>query len=75
MTKPTTQVLEACARLQASEPRFMEYLETRLQDYHSDMVKQQDEVLMRWAQGRAQELEDLIKLLKQSPEYLRKAGR
>lgn len=53
----------------------MEYLETRLQDYHSDMVKQQDEVLMRWAQGRAQELEDLIKLLKQSPEYLRKAGR
>jgi hypothetical protein len=37
------------------------------------VVLQRDEVTVRWAQGRAQELSDLIGEIENASDYLRKA--
>ena len=71
----TTKQLEACARLNAQEPGFLEFLEARLEDTRSNAVMQRDEVSMRWAQGRAQELVELIKLVTTAQDLLRKVDR
>lgn len=68
------QVLEALARVQASEPHLVAWLETRLNHQMSNMVKQSDEIAVRWAQGRSQELQELLDNLQGAANILRKAG-
>lgn len=65
--------LEACARIGIGEKEFLDLLRARLERYRSDAVKQRDEIPLRWAQGRAQEVEELINLIENAPEHLRKA--
>lgn len=72
MQKPTSQDLEACARLQAHERGFTEFLKRRLQQRQTDMMKHEDTVKMRQAQGRAQELADLLELIEGAGDLLRK---
>jgi len=51
----------ALARISASEPHFLEWLQDRLVQHQNQMVTQMDEVAVRWAQGRAQEVKDIIR--------------
>jgi hypothetical protein len=64
---------ESCARIKFEHTEFTSKLKSKLEKYHSDVVLQRDEVAMRWAQGRAQELSDLIGDLENASDYLRKA--
>lgn len=72
---PSERYLEACARVGFNEKDFLDMLKARLEKYRSDAVKHRDEVPLRWAQGRAQEVEDIIDLIEHAPEHLRKAQR
>ena len=55
--------LETLARVHAGNRDFVELLKARLQKHHVDVVMQKDEVPLRWAQGRAHELSELITAL------------
>lgn len=69
-----TDELEILARVNFSEPKFVDFLEKRLTIYSDAAILQQDEVALRWVQGRAQEVRDLLILLKNASETLRKAS-
>ena len=64
---------ESCARIKFEHPEFLSKLKGKLEKYHGDVVLQRDEVTVRWAQGRAQELSDLLGDLENASDYLRKA--
>jgi hypothetical protein len=67
------KVLESLARLKTQEPNFIKWLEGRLEKCRDDAVMQRDDVSTRWAQGRAQELRDLLEAVNSAAEVLRKA--
>jgi hypothetical protein len=69
------KVVEALARLKSSEPVFIEWLQERLNKHHKDITTMEKEVHVRWSQGRAQELSDLIDNIKGANDIIRKAGR
>lgn len=64
------KITETFARVNAGNPDFVALLKARLQEYHVDVVKQRDETSLRWAQGRAQELSDLIASLETASALL-----
>ena len=61
----TRQQKESCARLYHDKD-FLDVLKQRLEEHRSNAVMQRDDVPMRWAQGRAQELQELLKLIENS---------
>ena len=60
--------LDSLARVAASEPNFILWLELRLSDYLSQTSAQRDDVSLRWAQGRAQECEQILAALRAAKE-------
>jgi ATP-dependent protease HslVU (ClpYQ) peptidase subunit len=66
-------VLEALARLKSAEPKLIEWLNSRLESHTVQLVNQKDEVGVRWAQGRVQETAEIIQLINNAAEILRKA--
>jgi hypothetical protein len=66
------RVTEALARANASEPLIAEWLQNRLEQHQKATMTLTDEVAVRWAQGRAQELAALLKELGSAAETLRK---
>lgn len=71
--KLETKVLESLARLKTQEPNFTRWLENRLEKCRDDAVMQRDDVSTRWAQGRAQELRDILEAINSAADVLRKA--
>ena len=70
MKKATPQQLESCARLSTQEPNFLALLRDRLDDHRKAAVNLKDEVDMRWAQGKAQETAELIKMIEEARNHL-----
>lgn len=73
MAKVDRTQLEVLARIKAQEPRFVEFLQSRLHSHVGQTIAQQDDVSLRWAQGRAQEATDLLQLLENAADALRTA--
>jgi hypothetical protein len=67
------QAIESLARIKIQEPRFVEWLQSRLEKCRDDAVMQRDDVPIRWAQGRAQELRDILEAVNSAADILRKA--
>lgn len=65
-------VLEALARLSRQEPQVVKWLQERLGQAGKAAVYERDDVLSRWAQGRAQELGDILAELQQAAENVNK---
>lgn len=61
------------ARTNAGDKDFVACLKKRRDEYHVDVGQQRDEIALRWAQGRVQELNDLIEALETAAELLEKA--
>lgn len=55
------------------QPKFVEWLESRLTRHRDEALSARDEIDVRLAQGRGQELANIIKLMKDANETLRKA--
>lgn len=70
-----TEYLEALARLSVNEPRVIEWLSSRLEQHTIQLVSQKDDVAVRWAQGRIQECSEIIAIIKDAAEILRKADK
>lgn len=71
--RPDRRDLDALARANAGNKDFVAYLRKRRNEYHVDVGQQRDEISLRWAQGRLQELNDLIEALETAAELLEKA--
>lgn len=52
----------------------MAWLKTHADEIREDAVLQRDEVTVRWAQGRSQELKYLLDNFSNAQAYLRKAS-
>lgn len=74
LTQPDERVLNALARINQQEPVFMAWLKTHADEIREDAVLQRDEVTVRWAQGRSQELKYLLDNFSNAQAYLRKAS-
>lgn len=61
------------AQLHLNNPKFTEWLKGRLESATTIACSAKGEVDVRWAQGRTQELSEVIGLLEDSAEILRKA--
>jgi hypothetical protein len=55
------------------EPHFVEWLRNRLDKYRDDAIMQRDDIAVRIAQGRGQELKEIVELLDRASTLLRKA--
>jgi len=73
MAQVPDNILEALARIGYAEKPLMNWLTERLKDMQDRMMFQTDEVQLRILQGRAQELAEILELVKKSPEICRKA--
>lgn len=71
--KNTYEDYEAFAVLNVNNPRFVEWLKRRLKATETTIRTGRDEVDVRWAQGRAQEIADMIEAIEGAAEILRKA--
>ncbi len=67
LVRPSKDVLESLSRLR-HDPRLMEWLTSCRERARDETVLQQDETLLRQAQGRAQLMDDLIGLIKLEPK-------
>ena len=67
------QTSEALARVYVQEPKFVEWLQSRFTKNCQDAAKLRDDIDVRQAQGRAQESEDILNMMKRTTEPLRKA--
>jgi hypothetical protein len=65
--------LEVLASVHLHQPKFVEWLESRLARHRDEALSARDEIDVRLAQGRGQELANIIKLMKDANETLRKA--
>jgi len=68
--RPTLEIL---ARVNMHEPKFVEWLESRLAKHRDDALMGRDEIDVRIAQGRGREVAEIIRLLSDANEHLRKA--
>jgi len=66
-------VLEALARIGFTEKPLMNWLTERLAGYDKSNRLQTDDVQLRISQGRAQELAEILELVKKAPDICRKA--
>ena len=64
---------EVLASVHRGNPKLVEWLERRLKSTEDTARKARDEVDVRWAQGRAQELIELLEALEGAADILRKA--
>lgn len=64
---------EMLASVHAGNPKLVEWLKRRLESATQDAVMAKGEVDVRWAQGRAQELNEIVSALEGAVEILRKA--
>lgn len=71
--QPDKYVIESCARLKAEHPNFVSWLQRRQAEAGRDAAMHIDEVVVRRAQGRYQELEEILALIMNGADYLRKA--
>ena len=72
MLKPDQSVLEALARIGVQEPKFIEWMRGRLNVVTNVTIQERDDTTLRMAQGRAQELADILAFIQQAPELLNK---
>lgn len=56
----TQQQLQMLERIAAQEPDFVAWLESRMKGHQRVLVKQNDVVSVRWAQGKAQETQAIL---------------
>lgn len=70
--KMDKRVTESLARVNGTEPHLLEWLRDRLKRHQDHVVHERDDVAVRWAQGRTQELTDLIKAFEGAANDLRK---
>jgi len=67
---PAFSTLEVLLRLGSTEPKLVEWLQERLEQHKDDIVKQGNEVALRIAQGRAQELIEILGYIQRAQEHL-----
>jgi hypothetical protein len=69
------QVLSALASLQgnASFETVRSWLQASLNDLHAENTLAKDDVVVRWNQGAAQVLTELLKKVETAPDVLRKS--
>ncbi|GMQ92430.1 MAG: hypothetical protein BMS9Abin11_1759 [Gammaproteobacteria bacterium] len=68
-----TRDYEVLASTHAGNPKLVEWLNRRLKSMDELARKAREDVDVRWAQGRAQELLEIIEGLEGAAEILRKA--
>lgn len=75
LEKPSQKVLSALSSLdgQADYTVVMDWLKESLLALYTDTTRVQNEVLVRWNQGAAQVLEELIDKSKQAREIVSKS--
>jgi len=73
MVRPDRKVFESAARIGFNEKPFVDFIDAALTEATTGLINQVDEVQLRILQGRAQVLNELKKLIRESPELLRKA--
>jgi len=73
MAQIPDNVLEALARIGYAEKPLMNWLTERLAGYDKNNRLQTDDVQLRISQGRAQELAEILELVKKAPDICRKA--
>lgn len=64
---------EMLASAHLGNPKLVEWFKRRLASATQDAIKAKGEVEVRWAQGRAQELDEIVTALEGAVEILRKA--
>lgn len=72
--QPDVRQLEALARIKVQEPDFVDWLERRLKEHLAAMRRQRDDVDVRWAQGRTQEIEEILSFVNDAQNFLVKAS-
>jgi hypothetical protein len=72
--QPDVRQLEALARIKVQEPDFVDWLERRLKEHLAAMRRQRDDVDVRWAQGRTQEIEEILSFVNDAQNFLAKAS-
>lgn len=60
---PTKSQLEAMGRVKRGEPIFVEWLQSRFEEYSDNLALVDDITYVRWHQGRMQELKEILSLL------------
>lgn len=70
--KLTKSVVEELVRIKHQHPAFVAWLEARKIFVQQRLVYEEDEVKLRHWQGKAQELDELLSQIQQSPETLNK---
>jgi hypothetical protein len=73
MNAEQQKTFETAARVKYEQPEFVDMLRALLETRRNEVVSHRDEISVRWAQGRCQELTDLVELLDNAAVYLRKA--
>ena len=73
MINPGKQAIESMARISFQERALIEYLEAEFSDVQMKMLHMTEEVQLRILQGRAQQTYELLKLIKEASEIVRKA--
>lgn len=68
--RQSRQNLEMLARVNSGSKDFVVWLKARRAEYHVDVGQQRDDVSLRWAQGRLQELDEQIDLLEKAAGLL-----
>jgi hypothetical protein len=67
---PTTDVLEAMLRIRSAEPALVKWLESRLNEHKTALVALPDAAEFKTAQGRAQEVSQILAYFQQADELL-----
>jgi len=68
--KMDRRVTESLARVNASEPHLTEWLKSRLERHQDQMESMKDDVSVRWAQGRVQEIKAIMKAISTASDNL-----
>ncbi len=71
--RTNTEDYTMLASVHAGSPKLVEWLKRRLESMDDIARKAREEVDVRWAQGRARELIELIEQLEGAADILRKA--
>lgn len=74
MKRPTDRELEALASLHHNKD-FVGWLEASLQACHDSLVLQQDETLLRQAQGEGRAIREILRHLAEAPEIISRKAR
>lgn len=70
MKLPEAEILEALLRMRSSEPKVVEWLQSRLAHNEKLAANLDDHTALRQAQGRAKEVGDILDLIQQAAAHL-----